>query len=596
MHRFLTFIKEFRIPKKGELTGALASFTKRKFYIFTSILVVAFITMTILLEKVNTSFMVSIPADGGTITEGIVGMPTLINPVLAVSDADKDVTSLVYSGLTRKMPDGTLVPDVAESYDISKDGMTYTFIIRKDAKFHDGTPITADDVVFTIEKIKDPLIKSPRKIGWDGIAISKKDSSTIIFTLKQPFISFMDNTTIGILPMHIWKNVSETEFALSPLNIKAVGSGPYQINSVAKNSDGIPNKYNLKRFTNFILGSPHIKYLTIISYSNEKDLLRDLLNHSIDQASGLSPENATSITDAGYTIHTATLPRMFGIFFNSNTNKIFTDQTVIDAFDIALDRKAIVDKVLYGYGTPIHSPIPETILADEASTNTSLDQARSILDKSGWVVGSDGIRTHGGTKTVTQTKKVGKKTVTQKVTVSTGPVTKLMFSISTGNTPELKEASELVKEQLEKIGASVEIKIYETGPLNQLIRERNYEGLFFGQIINHESDLFSFWHSSQKVDPGLNIALYTDKTADTILETIQKTSDRADRIAKYKNFIEEFNKNVPALLIYSPKYLYATSPKLNHVSIDTLTIPSDRFASIYTWYANEDHVWKIFTK
>ncbi len=210
MHTFLTFIKEFRIPKKQELYGAVASFNQKKLFIFITIMIVAFIAMIMILEDINNKFMVTVPADGGTITEGIIGMPTLVNPVMALSDADKDLTSLVYSGLMRKTPDGNFIPDVAESYTISPDGMTYTFNIKKNVKFHDSTPLTADDVIFTIEKIKDPLIKSPRAIGWDGVTIEKKDENTVVFILKQPYISFIDNTTIGILPMHIWKTGIES--------------------------------------------------------------------------------------------------------------------------------------------------------------------------------------------------------------------------------------------------------------------------------------------------------------------------------------------------------------------------------------------------
>jgi peptide/nickel transport system substrate-binding protein len=149
---------------------------------------------------------------------------------------------------------------------------------------------------------------------------------------------------------------------------------------------------------------------------------------------------------------------------------------------------------------------------------------------------------------------------------------------------------------LEKLGASIEIKVYETGPLNNIIRSRDYEALFFGQIVNHESDLFSFWHSSQKNDPGLNIAMYSNKNVDDLLESAQKTLNTDTRLNKYQDFIKEFNADTPALLIYSPKYLYATSLKLNNINLGTLTNPSDRFLSIYKWYADTDHVWKIFAK
>ena len=241
----------------------------------------------------------------------------MINPVIALSDADKDLTTLVYSGLMRKTPDGKFIPDLAQSYTVSPDGTVYTFIIKKNAKFQDGTKVTADDIIFTIEKINDPLIKSPRQSGWTGVVVTKKDDSTVVFTLPQPYISFIDNTTIGILSSKLWKNVTIDKFSISPLNIKAIGSGPYKIKSVTKNSDGISEKYTLERFSNFTLGKPRIKYINIISYSNEKDMVKALLNHSIDQAGGISAENTDSLVKSNFVIHTATLPRIFGIFFNN---------------------------------------------------------------------------------------------------------------------------------------------------------------------------------------------------------------------------------------------------------------------------------------
>ena len=601
MHKFILFIKEFRTYKKKELLDAITSFSKKQFIIFMGVLAVAFISMVIILGKVNSMFLVDVPISGGTITEGIVGVPTLVNPVIALSDADKDLTSLVYSGLMRKTPEGKFIPDIAESFTVSPDGTIYTFIIKKDIKFHDGKNVTADDVIFTIEKIKDPIIKSPRRMGWDGVNVSKKDDYTVVFILTQPYISFIDNTTIGILPSSLWKNINANEFNLSPLNTKAIGSGPYKIKSVSKNNDGIPKKYELERFNNFSLGKPRIKHLNIISYANEKDLIKALLDHSIDQAGGISPEYIESIKKGNYAIHTATLPRIFGIFFNSDNNKIFTDQAVIKAFDKAIDRQDIIDQGLGGYGSMIYNPIPEKIIpgySEEKYNNNIIDEARLILDKAGWIVGEDGIRTKGGATTKTVTKKVGGKTVTQTVTVkSTTPAIRLSFSLTTGDTPELKQTTILIKEQLKKIGAEVDIqKVYEIGQLNQLIRARDYEALLFGQLINYESDLYSYWHSTQRTDPGRNIAMYNNKKVDTILESIQKILNSDDRIKKYEDLAKEFNINIPAILIYSPKYLYVTSPNLNNISLPNITIPSDRFLSIYTWSTDIDKVWKIFTK
>ncbi len=602
MHNFILFIKEFHIYKKKELLDAFASFSRKQFLIFSTIVALALVSSIILIAKVNSMFLVDVPISGGTLTEGIIGIPTLVNPVIATSDADKDLTSLVYSGLMRKTPEGEFIPDLAESYSESPDGLNYTFTIKKNAKFQDGSNVTADDVIFTIEKIKDPIIKSPRKNSWDGVTVTKMDDYTVTFTLSQSYISFMDNTTIGILPSVLWKSVDVSKFNLSPLNTKAIGSGPYEIKSVVKNSDGTSGKFALERFNDFALGKPRIKYLNIISYANGKDLVGALTDHFIDQAGGISPENTESVIKANYIIRTSTLPRIFGIFFNANNNKIFADSAVIKAFDLAIDRQDIVNQVLGGYGSTVHNPIPGRILKDDTPevifSNVTIDEANLILDNAGWIKGEDGIRVKGGATTKTVTKKVNGKTVTGTVPVkSTTPSIRLSFSLMTGDTPELRQTTELIKEQLAKLGAEVDIsKVYETGQLNQLIRARDYEALFFGQIINHESDLYSFWHSSQRTDPGLNIAMYNNKKVDTLLESIQKTLSVTDRLSKYEDLMDEFNNNIPAILIYSPKYLYATSPHLNNVSLDYITIPSDRFSSVYTWSIDTDKVWKIFTK
>ena len=599
MHKFILFIKEFRIYKKSEMIEAVASFSKKQFLVFFIILGTALVFLLILLAKINMMFMVSIPVSGGSISEEVVGVSTLVNPVNSFSYADKDLTALVYSGLMRKNTDGSFIPDIAESFSISPDGLSYTFVIKQGLKFHNGEKITADDIIFTIEKIKDPMIKSPRKLEWDGIKVEKIDDYTVVFILTEPYISFLDNTTIGILPSSLWKNINVNEFNVSPLNnIKAIGSGPYKIKSVTKNSDGIPEVYKLERFNQFSLGKPLIKNINIISYPNEKDLIKALTNGSIDQAGGIGPESLQNIKENDYAINQITLPRIFGIFFNKSNNKIFNDYSVVKALDLALDRQIIIDLVLNGYGSAVHSPIPEKIIKDEnieKYRNSNIEEANAILEKAGWIKGEDGIRKKGGVTTKTTTKKVGGKTISQTVK-KTEHETRLSFSLTTGDTSDFKKITELLKEEFGKIGVEINEKIYETGQLNQSIKNREYEALLFGQFINHESNLYSYWHSSQINDPGLNIAMYNNKKVDTILESIQKTSDIESRTNKYINLAKEFNNNIGALLIYSPKYVYITSKKLNNYSFNDITLSSDRFNSVYQWAADTDRVWKIFTK
>lgn len=599
MHKFIKFIKEFSIPKKKELLKAIDSLSKKEFLFFSILIIISIISILTILFKINNYFMVDVPQKGGSIREGIIGTSVLINPILSISDADKDLTSLIYSGLMRKNEKGELINDLAESYEVSPDGKTYRFFLKKDLEFHDGELFDADDVIFTIEKIKDPLIKSPRKAIWDNVEIQKENDFTIVFNLKEPHISFMENTTIGILPSHLWKNVNIQEFGVSRLNINPIGTGPYKIVKVEKDKDGIPQKYKLRNFRNFSLGIPNIKEIEILSFSNDKELIKALIDGDIDQAGGVSPENLEKIKNSNFNIKTGTLSRTFGLFFNTNNNKILEDSSVIKSIELALNKDFIVEEVLKGYGISILNPIPENILKineEYKFSPTQIDEAISILEKSGWRKGDDGIMEKGGKITKIVTKTVKGKKVEESITVDEGPVIKLLFSLTTGDTPELKQTATIIKNQLEKIGIDVNTeKIYETGQLTQVIRNREYESLFFGQRVNYESDLYSMWHSSQRTDPGLNIAMNNNKNIDTILENIQATQNKDNREVKYKEMIEEFNKNPKFVMIYSPQYIYITSKKLNNIELYSLNNQSDRFNSVYKWYAKKDRVWKIFT-
>ena len=182
----------------------------------------------------NSQYLVSNPRTGGTLTEGIVGVPRFINPLYAERDADRDLTSLIYSGLTRRTPQGNLIPDLAESWEISEDGLVYTFILKEDAKFHDGTLLTAQDIVFTVEAIQESSTKSPFERDWDGIAVQALNDSTVTFSLPKPFTPFIQNTTLGILPQHLWENIGKENYLFSRYNLTPIGSGPYQIVSTKR--------------------------------------------------------------------------------------------------------------------------------------------------------------------------------------------------------------------------------------------------------------------------------------------------------------------------------------------------------------------------
>lgn len=572
------FKKQWTFPHSRIIKDAIESFSiaeKVFFYIFVGIFILSGIS---LLYQVNREFLVEVPDYGGSFTEGIVGAPRFINPILALSDADRDVTTLVYSGLLKATPEGTLIPDLASDYVISDDGLIYTFTIRPNAVFQDGTPVTADDVEFTILKAQDPNLKSPRRSNWDGVKVTKIDEHTISFTLKQAYSPFIQNTTLGILPKHLWKNVDVESFPFSTLNSKPIGSGPYTVSSVQTNSAGLPETYTLTAFKKYMLGRPYISTITLHFYSNEKEALKGYNNGDVDALGSISPEYVKTITRKDGSLNTTILPRVFGVFFNQNQNKVFTYKEVRQALDMSLNKKEIVDSVLFGYGQEITGPLPAsktTLPTDTTRAEGAIESARALLEKNGWKLNSSGI----------YEKKDKNETIP------------LSFSISTSDAPELKASALLMQQTWQKLGAVVEVKIFEIGDLNQnIIRPRKYDALFFGTIIGRDLDLYPFWHSSQRNDPGLNIALYTNSQADKLLETFRKTTDEGKKADLLESIEKEITADTPALFIYSPYFIYEVPSDIKNVTLHQLTTSADRFIDIEHWYIETNNVWKIFIK
>jgi peptide/nickel transport system substrate-binding protein len=565
-------MRRFNIPKERPIRRTLLSFTlaeRAVFYFFVSLFLLSGLTM---LWKVSSAYLETVPTQGGTLTEGVVGNPRFINPVLALSEADKNLSALIYAGLIRLTPGGEIKNDLAESVEISENKLTYTVKIHPEARFHDGAPVTADDVVFTIQKIADPLIKSPRRGNWDGITVEKIDERTVAFNLKKAYSPFIYNLTTGILPRHIWKNVTADEFSFSQFNTLPVGAGPYRVEAVERNDGGIPDYYHLVPFEEALGGSSYIKNLVFRFYPSEEALVEAYNDGAVESIGGISPEKMPRLkTESANIIH-APLPRVFAVFFNQNQSKALLDKAVRQALDLAAPKPEIVGNVLNGFGVTIDGPLPSIVSSEKIASTTEerIGYAREILKNAGWKENPE---------TGILEKTVGNATLP------------LSFSISTGDAQELRLVAEELARAWQKLGAKIEILVFETGELNQsVIRPRQFDALLFGEVVGREADLYPFWHSSQRNDPGLNIALYANSRADKLLEEARSGGGKET----YQSLSEELKKDVPAVFLYSPSFLYVVPEKVKAVSMGSLSVSQDRFLGIRDWYIETDKVWEIF--
>lgn len=574
--------KTGRFPHlKNDIQKALGTFSPIERVLFSIVVIVCITTVFSLLFKINDHFLVSVPAEGGTLSEGIVGTPRFINPVLAITDVDHDITSLVFRGLMKKDLDGAIIPDLAESYTVSDDGLVYTFTL-KDASWDDGEKITADDVIFTIKSALDPMLKSPERVKWSGVLVQAPDEKTVTFTLKHAYAPFLENAMLGIIPKHIWSKIPYESWSYSDYNTKnVVGNGYYKMSSISENSNGIPNYYTLKNAKPKDTNPALIDSITIHFFANEEELIAAFKNKTIDTMGGIDPLNAQSLEKTGAQILQAPLPRIFGLFFNQSQAKIFTSAKVRQAITMAINKDSIVKNVLFGYGAVGDGPIPNSskIQSDAVGTKTTVstpEQIKSILEKDGWKMGSDGIY-----------QKVGAKKV----------VTRLSFEIATNDTPELTKAVNAIVTDLRAVGIEAVAKVYETGSLNQdIIRPRKFQSLFFGEIIENQSFIYAFWHSSQRNDPGLNISLYANSRVDALLETGLSTLDKDKQNQTYKSLEKEIVADMPAVFVYSPSYIYVTREDFDGITLPHIDTPHDRFENISTWYLATDRVWKLFAQ
>ncbi len=540
-------------------------------------LLAALATVSLLgfLWSINQYVLVEVPTTGGVLVEGVIGIPRFINPVLAASDADRDLTTLVYSGLMRVRADGSLEPDLAEKVTVSPDGTSYTFTLKKDEEWHDGEPVTADDVVFTVQKALDPSIKSPRRANWEGVTVAKIDAYTVEFTLRQPYAGFLENTTMGILPKHKWAGVDAEQFPFSEYNVTPIGSGPYKVTSVIRDNNSIPTSYELAPAKRPVHNDAKIA-ITIRFYGKSEDLIAAYEKGDIESMGAVSPDVAQALAERGVSVRTAPLPRIFGVFINQSEAPIFTHDEVRKALSLVAPRTRIVNDVLYGYGTAIDGPIPPGSLgyaSSSAISSVQVKEAEALLENNGWILGANGVRA--------KTNKNGTEI--------------LEFTLDTSNVPELKASAELLKEAWESIGVSVRTQYYEESDLkNLVIRPRKYDALLFGEVVGRNPDPFSFWHSSQRLDPGLNIALYTNSTVDTLLETARGISDNTERGEKIQEFQTIIRKETPSIFLYAPQFIYIVPDTLKGVALPPITTVSDRFSRVSEWHYDSDRVWKIF--
>ncbi len=508
---------------------------------------------------------VVVPAAGGVYIEGVAGRHLTLNPLTApMNQPDRDVVALVFSGLVTRDENGHIAPDLAEQWEVSADGRYFTFLLRSDAKWHDGAPVTADDVVYTVGALQSgEFDAAPWLVQlWQGVDVDKVSERIVHLGLPEPYAPFLQYATLGLLPAHVLAGTGES--GKDAFEAHPVGSGPFQVRQRTA------GRIVLEAFPDYYGAKPMIPQIEFRFYRDRQSAIAALKAGEVLGVAGISIEEAVALEkEAGIRVHWSASAEYDVILFNLSL-PFLDDAEVRRALLMAIDRKGLVETVLAGKGTPGDGPFLPSSWAYAAGGRTwpyDPQGAGAILDKAGWRdTDGDSLRERDGVK--------------------------LEFALLTNDDETRVAAAQYVAGAWAQIGARVEVHVVSSyGLVHEYLQHRYFEAVLFGWAgIPDDPDPYEMWHSSQREGTGLNFTGFASHRADEILEAARRTGDPSQRKALYARFQDIFADQLPALILYYPMFPIAVSDKLQAVRFSFVTEPGDRFRHFHEWYLMTKHI------
>ncbi len=510
------------------------------------------------------------PVAGGVYTEGMVGTFTNGNPIYASGSADTAVSELIFSGLFKYDTANKLTPDLAKSYELSANETRYVVRLKDNVYWHNGQKFTADDVVYTFNTIQDPDAKSPLYSSWQGIKVTKKDDSVVVFDLPNPLSAFPHALTVGILPKGELKNIKPEQLRSSSFNTSPVGTGPFKWKFVeVKGGDNKTReqRITLAPYAKYHAGAPKLDGFTIRTFTNEEQLVQAFKDKQLTAVSGL--ESIPEPLKGDSSLETATVPLTGEVMaFMNNSRGHLKSAKIRTALVQATNKKEIIQAVEYP-ASIVESPLLKGQLGYNKTfvqATFNLDEANKALDANGFVLGPDGVR-----------QKDGKPFV---------------LTLRSQNNLEYTSVAQLIQSQWAKAGVKVEVRYYSAEDLqSSIIPTHEYDILLYGISIGVDPDVFAYWHSSQA---GLNsqgrsnFSEYKSAIADSSLEAGRIRSDPAQRALKYQPFLSAWQSDNPAVALYQPTYLYISNGKVFGFERTAMNSGVDRFYNVHNWMIKEE--------
>lgn len=522
-----------------------------------------------------------VPTQGGDYTEGVIGGPKYINPLLSqTADVDKDLSALIFSGLLKYDSNQKITPDLAEKYEISQDQKNYTFYLKDKLLWQDEEKLNADDIIFTVQDIKNRDFKSPLWSSFNAVEVEKLDDKTIKFKLTEPYSPFLSLLSVGILPRHMWEDIEPATAGLADYNLTSpIGSGPFKAKSFVKDKSGKIKSYTLERNENYYGQKPYLDKITFAFFDSKEDAFLALKNKTIEGLSFLTFEQKEELAKKeSLNFYTLKIPQYTALFINQK-NDLLKNKNFRQALAYSLDKEKIVSQNLAGNAELIKGPIlPGFVGYKEDLKIYEYDpaKAKKAIESLGW-------------QKLKPEDKFYKKKVDKEET-------ELKLTLTIINKELNQRLAQAIKNYWEDVGVKIEIKPIESAEAQEKIfHAHDYEILLYGENLGLDADLYPFWHSSQIAGSGFNLSQLANKEADKILEEARATTDLKARHDKYVYFQNILTEEIPAVFLYRPVYYYAVDKKIKGLNLDNIYIANspDRFNGIENWYIKTEKKLKL---
>lgn len=511
-------------------------------------------------------------AAGGTYAEGVLGPIDSLDPLFASSSAELSAKKLLFSSLYSYDDTGHLKGDLATSMTITKNATVYTITIRPNAHWHDGKPVTAQDVVFTLGLIKDPAVHSTIT-GWQDIGVQALDKTTVQFTLPATYAAFPHALTFPILPEHILAKIPPSSLRENSFSQQPVGSGPFKF-SLLQLVDAARDRkvLHLVASPTYYKGEPKLSHFQLHTYDTTAELKTALQLGEINATPDLSIDEVNSLSARHFEMVPRPLSSGVYALFNT-TSTILKDRTVRQALQAATDTTALRQH-LPGEVQPLDLPFINGQLTGDVPTRPSADpkRAEALLDQAGWKVGTDGIRSKDGAR--------------------------LQLAVVAPKGSQYEKALEILAGQWRAVGVDVNAQVLDTSDANQdvvqnILQPRNFDVLIYTLNIGADPDVYAYWDSLQSSERGLNFSNYSNPVADDALISARSRVEPALRNAKYIAFAKEWLNDVPAIGLYQSEMYYVHTLALHSVDTRmTLVSPTDRYSDVLYWTADTKQVYK----